>query len=149
MHCTQATSRWAALCVQNLIMCQMTACIALVTLFCNVPRLTAQIVSHQGASACLPKPRDQGTHEASVGCSSSWQVADGWDLVREDYGEVEALARIPRDSFRGVSIIPRLPPGQVTMGLYSLLGALGNVLLGWNRKTSEASASFPAGPLAR
>ena len=38
---------------------------------------------------------------------------DGWDLVREDYGEVEALARVPRDAFRGISIIPRLPPGQV------------------------------------
>jgi len=41
------------------------------------------------------------------------QMSDGWDLVREDYGEVEALARVPRDSFRGISIIPRQQPGQV------------------------------------
>ena len=40
-------------------------------------------------------------------------MGDGWDFVREDYGEVEALARVPRDAFKGISIIPRLPPGQV------------------------------------
>lgn len=40
-------------------------------------------------------------------------MGDGWDLVRADYGEVEALARVARDAFRGISIIPRLPPGQV------------------------------------
>ena len=77
-------------------------------------------------------------------------MADGWDLVREDYGEVEALARVPRDSFRGVSIIPRLPPGQVSMGRHSVLGASGDVLSGGvNRTPSEASASLSAWPLDR
>ena len=46
-------------------------------------------------------------------CFDVWQMGDGWDLVREDYGEIEALARVPRDAFKGISIIPRLPPGQV------------------------------------
>ena len=41
------------------------------------------------------------------------QVADGWDLVQEDYGEREIMSRVPRDSFKGISIIPRKAPGQV------------------------------------
>ena len=41
------------------------------------------------------------------------QVADGWDLVQEDYGEREMMSRVPRDSFKGISIIPRKAPGQV------------------------------------
>jgi hypothetical protein len=70
-------------------------------------------------------------------------VADGWDLVREDYGEVEALARVPRDSFRGVSIIPRLPPGQVSVRCHCLLFAAGFMLLAVDRAASEAGVSFP------
>ena len=41
------------------------------------------------------------------------QVADGWDLVQEDYGERDIMSRVPRDSFKGISIIPRRAPGQV------------------------------------
>ena len=40
-------------------------------------------------------------------------MADGWDLVQEDYGEREIMSRVPRDSFKGISIIPRKAPGQV------------------------------------
>ncbi|CAK0782349.1 hypothetical protein CVIRNUC_005643 [Coccomyxa viridis] len=49
-----------------------------------------------------------------------FEVADGWDLVQEDYGEREIMSRVPRDSFKGISIIPRKAPGQmeaVTRGI--------------------------------